>query len=73
LTSYKGAGFEISFGNYLESTTPIEALNGWKSSSGHNSVIVNKGGWEDFEWKAIGIGIYKGYALVWFGADEDLN
>ena len=73
LTSYKGAGFEISFGNFMESTTPIEALNGWKSSSGHNSVIINKGGWKNFEWKAIGIGIYKGYALIWFGAEEDLK
>jgi hypothetical protein len=34
-------------------------------------VIVNLGTWKDTEWKAIGIGIYKEYGVVWFGEVED--
>ena len=76
LTSYKGKGFEISFGSpenpkYVASAE--SALNGWKESSGHNSVMVNKGIWKKSNWKAIGVGIYMNYAVVWFGKEEDKN
>jgi len=69
LTSYKGNGYEISFGS-SGSVTALEALNGWKSSSGHNAVIINQGIWNR-SWQAIGIGIYKGFAVVWFGNERD--
>ena len=72
LTSYKGYGYEIAHGGggtYL--ATPESALNGWKNSSGHNAVIINQGIWADRAWNAIGLGIYKGYALVWFGHEID--
>ena len=72
LTSYKGNGYEISFGGsggYR--ATPEEALNGWKKSHGHNTTIINEGIWKNLTWNAIGIGIYKGYANVWFGSEED--
>jgi len=71
MTSYKGYGYEISHGgskNYL--ATAESAFNGWKNSSGHNAVMINEGVWKD-KWNAIGIGIYKGYACVWFGKESD--
>jgi uncharacterized protein YkwD len=70
LTMYKSEGFEIA---YMSSggVAPISALSGWKGSSGHNSVIINAGVWTAMEWKAIGIGIYGNYAVVWFGAADD--
>lgn len=73
LTSYKGDGFEISYGIddanlYAEAE---KAFISWKSSSGHNSVIINEGIWSNMQWNAIGIGIYKNYAVVWFGKEED--
>ena len=46
------------------------AINSWKKSSGHNAVIINSGGWND-KWNAIGIGIYKGFAVVWFGKESE--
>ena len=70
LTSYKGNGYEISYGGG-NSVTAIGALSGWKSSSGHNAVIINQGIWNDNNWQAIGIGIYKGFAVVWFGEEKD--
>ena len=71
LTSYKANGFEISYGAFGSKITAIGALNAWKTSSGHNNVIINKSIWKDMEWKAIGIGIYGGYAVVWFGVQKD--
>ncbi len=72
MTSYPGIGYEIAHGgpgNFI--ATAESALTGWKKSSGHNSVILNKSIWKNKVWKAIGIGISEGYATVWFGEESD--
>jgi len=71
LTNYYGNGFEISHGTYGYSANAESALNGWKSSSGHNNVIINKSIWKDMKWNAIGVGISDGFAVVWFGTAKD--
>jgi len=71
LTNYKATGFEIAFGTSGYKVTAQGALEGWQSSSGHNAVIINEGTWKKYNWQAIGIGIYGGYAMVWFGASPD--
>lgn len=75
LTSYNGNGYEIACGSNGccsdFSMTADYALNSWKKSSGHNAVILNKSIWNDSQWKAIGIGLYKGFAVVWFGEEQD--
>lgn len=75
LTSYRGDGFEISFySTYIyedENDFAADALAGWKTSPGHNSVIVNLGQWNNTHWKAMGIGIYGNFINVWFGKEED--
>ena len=70
LTSYKGNGYEISYRTFGIATAE-GSLNGWKGSPGHNAVIINQGKWHDNNWQAIGIGIYQGYACVWFGEERD--
>ncbi len=70
LTSYRGSGFEIAHWSSA-GVTAKSAINGWKNSSGHNAVMVNIGTWKKMEWGAIGIGIYKNYAVVWFGRPTD--
>lgn len=70
LTPYTGYGFEISVGGVSE-ITPEQALHSWKSSSGHNAVIINGGSWRARQWRAVGIGIYKKYAVIWFGGEDD--
>lgn len=77
LTPYKSYGYEIAFyvwhsDNPNYTATPEEALEGWKSSEGHNSVIINKSIWKSTKWNAIGIGIYKGFATIWFGEKIDV-
>ena len=75
LTNYNGNGYEIACGDTeccLDfKMTADYALNSWKGSPGHNSVIINQGSWNDLEWQAIGIGIYKCYSVVWFGENRD--
>ena len=75
LTNYRGDGFEISYWSTKQFLTPEEAaidmLEGWKKSPGHNDMIINRNTWKSVKWKAIGIGIYGGYADVWFGEEED--
>jgi uncharacterized protein YkwD len=75
LSEYSGIGYEI-VARYLNTNDPsikmkpAEALNTWKKSPGHNNVIINKKGWKNKEWKAIGIGLFRGVAVVWFGEVE---
>lgn len=66
LTSYTGNGFEIAY-SMSNGARAYEAINGWKTSSGHNQVMINKGIWKTSTWKAVGIGVYGNYAVVWFG------
>jgi len=70
LTSYQGNGYEIAFGHFI-GATPENALEGWKTSPGHNAVMVNLNIWKNITWRAIGIGIYGNYAVIWFGEEFD--
>lgn len=76
MTSYKADGFEIACGsseaiydNYV--MTAQYALDSWKGSVHHNNVVLNKDIWKAVKWNAIGIGIYKGFAVIWFGQEAD--
>ena len=75
LTNYKGDGFEIAFYSTRTYASPNDfaedILKGWKGSKGHNQIIINGGIWKNVEWKAMGIGIYGEYAVVWFGELPD--
>jgi uncharacterized protein YkwD len=75
LTSYRGDGFEIACGSNEccsdFNMTAEYALQSWKSSKGHHALIVNSGIWKNKNWGAIGIGLYKSFAVVWFGEEVD--
>lgn len=76
LTYYQGNGYEIasSYSNSSgKGTNAEQALKQWKGSPSHHDVILSNGIWKKYPWKAMGIGIYKNYAVVWFGNDEDPN
>lgn len=68
LTDYKGDGFEISV-YYSGKITPAMALDMWKSSIGHNNVIIGEGYWSRLN--IMGIGIDGNYSHVWFGIEDD--
>jgi uncharacterized protein YkwD len=69
-TGYSGNGYEIAFWTGTNKAKPAQALAGWKSSPGHNVVILTQDVWQQ-PWKAIGVGIHEGYAVVWFGNQRD--
>lgn len=75
LTGFTGYGYEIAYWNsydYANQTRIAgDALKAWKKSRGHNNVIINRSTWKDLDWKAMGIGIYEGYVLVWFSDEVD--
>lgn len=72
LTTYQSNGYEISF-MHSNGATAEKALEGWKQSSAHNAVIINKDIWKKVKWNAIGISIHKNYSCVWFGTDKDTD
>ncbi|RLC19899.1 MAG: hypothetical protein DRI57_06065 [Deltaproteobacteria bacterium] len=69
-TPYSGKGYEVSTGP-CTSCGPEAAIETWKSSHYHNAVILNQNNWSSYTWESIGVGIYEGYANVWFGEEED--
>ena len=72
LACYRGNGYEIATGytNLDGSMNAKDALISWKGSPGHNAAIVNGGPWGR-PWKAIGVGISRHFATVWFGHEAE--
>ena len=70
IAGYKSDGFEISYFSSAGANA-ADGIAGWKVSPGHNQVRINDGTWKQVKWNAIGIGIYKEYGVVWFGALKD--
>lgn len=76
ISNYKFNGFEISFGyshpvRQTMTITAQQAVNSWKNSPGHNSVMIQQGAFLNTPMKAMGVGVFKGYACVWFGQQLD--
>ena len=68
---YNDNGYEIVFGGKGFHATAASALNGWQHNMPHNDVIVEHGPWIGYRWPAMGIGVYQGFAAVWFGKMAD--
>ena len=70
IAGYDSPGYEIAYYS-SKGATAAEGMSGWKKSPSHNPLLINSGTWKQAEWKAVGVGIYKEYAVVWFGQEED--
>lgn len=70
IAGYAGNGYEIAYFSSAGASA-AEGLEGWKKSKGHNPLLVNSGIWKDVKWKAIGVGIFGNYGVVWFGEEAD--
>lgn len=69
---YTSEGFEIAAGSSgYWGMTPEGALTLWKSSQPHHDVILNRGIWASYEWKAMGAAYSDSWAVVWFGRLAD--
>lgn len=70
IADYQNPGYEIAYYSSAGANAK-EGLIGWQQSPSHNPLLVNTGIWKKVSWKGIGIGIYKEFAVVWFGQLED--
>lgn len=68
LTDYPGNGYENAFAG---SSDPHLALVGWQGSPAHDDVILNRGIWADRPWRALGADVHDGFAVLWFGHEDD--
>jgi uncharacterized protein YkwD len=67
---YTAAGYENAYSGG-GSATADGAFEGWKNDVYHDDVILEKGIWAGKNWPAMGVGIYVGYAALWFGDQYD--
>lgn len=68
--AYNSNGYENAYGGG-GNVTASGAFNAWKNSPGHNAVILEQGIWSNIDWQAMSVGIYKNYAVLWFGELTD--
>lgn len=69
-TAYPGQAYENAHLN-LSGATARSAIRGWQTSPAHNALILNQYNWQDNRWRAMGVGIYRQYAVLWLGEDRD--
>lgn len=67
---YSGRVYENAHYNAFGATA-ASAFRGWSHSPAHNALILNQSNWHDNEWRAMGIGIYGQYAVMWVGQKRD--
>jgi len=70
LTKYAGEGHEISYWD-SEELQPDTVFNFWLSIEPARQLLLNQEKWSNFNWQAMGVGLYKGYACVWVGETHD--
>jgi hypothetical protein len=70
ITGYAGKGYELVYWQE-ESASALEAFELWKQVQASREMILCKGKWQSKEWKAMGIGIGQGYAVLWMGDKSD--
>lgn len=71
ITNYANKGYELILFENDNTVNPETILNLWKKVKASSEMILTAGKWKNFDWNAIGVGIYEGYAVVWFGEQAD--
>jgi len=70
LTKYTGEGYELTYAEVLNAH-PDTIFHFWNKIDQANEFLLNEGSWEEKNWRAMGVGIYKSYAVVWMGQRTD--
>jgi uncharacterized protein YkwD len=68
--AYSYPGYENAYETSGE-VNPKTAFDSWTDHTAHNDLILERGEWAGHDWLAMGVGIYEGYAVLWFGAADD--
>lgn len=64
---YSGKGNETIYRTSKNEVDPAAALDAWKKSDLHSSIILNKGMFAAMPWEEVGVAIDGPYATLWFG------
>lgn len=67
--AFNGIGFENVYYTFGETVSPVRALEAWKKSPLHNSLILNLNLFKDSKWNRCGVAIDGQYAALWFSSD----
>jgi hypothetical protein len=70
ITAYTGNGYELIYWGE-EKASPVDAIALWQQVSASSDMILGRGKWKGYQWKALGVGIKEGYAILWFGDKID--
>lgn len=68
---YPDVGYENVYWTSANQVSPSRALDSWKKSPQHNALILETGKWVRSNMLAIGVAVYKNYAIFWVGAMTD--
>jgi len=70
--AFTGKGYEIAASWPKD---PKKVVTMWKEEGlrtrPHNDVMLNLEDWKRFQWKSLGVGVYKGYCAAWFSDQVD--
>lgn len=72
ITKYPGVAYEIVYWENKEATAD-RAFDQWQETTAARSLITNFKEWEGYTWNALGVGIYQGFAIAWFGELPDVE
>ncbi|MBK6751487.1 MAG: hypothetical protein IPG67_16210 [Acidobacteria bacterium] len=69
-SGYLGQGYETLYVTSELKANVKTALDAWKKSTLHNSIITNQGMFKDLPWEEIGVAVNGNYACLWFGTPK---
>lgn len=72
IAGYQGEGYELIYWGE-DNATPAEAVELWKQVEASSDMILSRAKWSAYQWKAIGVGMKDGYAILWLGDADDEN
>jgi uncharacterized protein YkwD len=71
-SGYSGRGYENLYRTKSGSANAVLALESWKKSDLHNSLILNLKTFKDIKFDAFGVAINGQYAALWFGSSPNI-
>jgi hypothetical protein len=70
IASYPGEGYELTYAEVFD-TNADTVFRFWTKIDEANNFLLNRANWEKKNWRAMGVGIYKSYAVLWMGQRTD--
>lgn len=70
IIGYPAEAYEITYWSNVEKM-PRQILSFWREKKVSADMLLNRNEWKSSAWKAIGVGIEEGYAVVWLGKVVD--